>query len=385
MPTYRSPFLRAAFLLVGVCCEGSAFVSSHSLSPSARHVTDNPLSLIKGQNAMERQISNLDRNDTNNRGDRYGSINSTIPPAQIAALAVGVVPPLEAPAKVWKRAWTLHRRAMPILHFFDSTKPPDSSLALMCLWWKALSANDEQSPAFDNSLVYDLLPRATRVLVGKKLRRFYPRLHHANVELRTAYLDQQVTAIIDQMKTTPTKAIRLVTLGAGYDVRSMKFRERGLVDQAVELDLPNVVEAKRAIFSSKRLKHRRPSLTESMLPTFHSINLNDVDQVKEILMGILGSDDDANKLWHTIFLFEGVMIYLDEGVPRRLLETCSAVLKEAGKEGSLVFADRLDNIPGGDYEIGVKELALSGWKVVDWQPKPGLARHMGRAELIMEL
>jgi O-methyltransferase involved in polyketide biosynthesis len=267
----------------------------------------------------------------------------------------------------------------------------------MCLWWKALSANDEQSPAFDNSLVYDLLPRGTRVLVGKKLRRFYPRLHHANVELRTAYLDQQVTAIImGQTKTTtttittPTKAaIRLVTLGAGYDVRSMKFRERGLVDQAVELDLPNVVEAKRAIFTSKRLKHRRPSLTESMLPTFHSINLNDVDQVKEILTGILKSDDDDNddagKVWHTIFLFEGVMIYLDEGVPRRLLETCSEVLKEAGKEGSLVFADRLENIPGGDYDIGVKELAHCGWKVVDWQPKPGLARHMGRAELILEL
>lgn len=96
---------------------------------------------------------------------------------------------------------------------------------------------------YDDSLAYDLLPRGSRVLVGKRLRKFYPRLHHANVEIRTAYLDQSVTRIIDEIHATkePRARIRLISLGAGYDVRSIKFRERGLVVQAIELDLPEVI------------------------------------------------------------------------------------------------------------------------------------------------
>ena len=335
---------------------------------------------------MERQIYNSHRTNLSNwnasiiRGERYS--NSTIPSAQQVAYAVGVVPPLQVSAQVWKRAWNLHRQVMPLLYLFDTTSPPDSSLALMCLWWKALSANDQKSPVFDNSLVYDLLPRGTRIIVGNKMRRFYPRLHHANVELRTAYLDQQLTnTIYDIRQHTPTKRIRLVTLGAGYDVRSIKFKERSLVDQAIELDLPNVIAAKQELFTSARLKCRRPLLTKDMLPSFYPVNLNNIDQVKEILTTILSQDND-NDLWHTIFLFEGVMIYLDEGVPQSLLEACSAVLQTT-KEGSLLFADRLENIPGGDYQLGLQELAKTGWNLMDWQPKPGLARHMGRAELLL--
>lgn len=335
---------------------------------------------------MERQIHNNHRTNLNDynasiiRGER--DTNSTIPSAQQVAYAVGVVPPLQVSAQVWKRAWNLHRRVMPLLYQFDTTTPPDSSLALMCLWWKALSANDRKSPVFDNSLVYDLLPRGTRIIVGNKMRRFYPRLHHANVELRTAYLDQQLTKTVHEIRQrTPTKRIRLVTLGAGYDVRSIKFRERSLIDQAIELDLPNVIAAKQQLFHSTRFKRRRPLLTKDMLPSFYPVNLNHIDHVKEILTTIL-SQEDNNDLWYTIFLFEGVMIYLDEGIPQRLLEVCSAVLQTT-KEGSLLFADRLENIPGGDYQLGLQVLAKTGWNLIDWQPKPGLARHMGHAELLL--
>jgi len=375
----------SSLLLLGACNEGSSLMGSRSFSPSTVgrlvKVSANTNDFA-ASDSMEPREFKLERNDSAIRGESYASVNSTIPTGQQAAQAVGVVPPLEASAKVWKRAWNLHRRVMPLLHFFDKMKPPDSSLALMCLWWKALSANDCNSPAFDNSLVYDLLPSGTRLLVGKRLQRFYPRLHHANVEIRTVYLDQQVMNIIAEVKmATRTKKIRLVTLGGGYDVRSIKFRERGLVDQAVELDLPDVIDAKQKIFQSKRLKLRRPWLTSVMMPSFHSVNLNNVEEVREILNIIL-SDEKDSTMWHTIFLFEGVMIYLDEHVPRRLLEICSAVLKNS-KEGSLVFADRLDNIPGGDYAIGISELAETGWNIVDWQPKPGLARHMGRAKLVL--
>lgn len=334
------------------------------------------------QNAMEKSINKVDRSDdiTETRGSKYASVSSTIPTAQEAAKNVGVEAPLDVPSRTWKRAWKLHRAAMPLLHLGDKFKPPDSSLSLMCLWWKALAANDPNSPAFDNSLTYDMLPRGTRILVGKKLRRFYPRLHHTNVEIRTAFLDQSVTHIAAKARAD-NKKIQLITLGGGYDARSIKFRERGLVDQAIELDLPNVVNAKLNIFKSKRLKRRRPSLSQDMMPDFYPVDLNNLDEVKSILTTILASRPPDE--WHTIFLFEGVMIYLNKGIPHALLEICSNVLGSSNNnssDGSLVFADRLDRIPGGDSTIGRSVLADAGWNVVGWQPKPGLARHMGVAE-----
>ena len=77
------------------------------------------------------------------------------------------------------------------------------------------------------------------------------------------------------------------------------------------------------------------------------------------------------------------MIYLNEGVPHGLLNVCRNVLRKTkSSRGSLVFADRLERIPGGDYDIAQPVLAEAGWRIVDWQPKPGLARHMGVAEPI---
>jgi O-methyltransferase involved in polyketide biosynthesis len=324
-------------------------------------------------NSMEKKINKLDRLET--RGSIYSTTNSTIPTAHMAATNLGVLPPLEAPARAWKRAWMIHRAVMPLLHWGDRCKPPDSSLSLMCLWWKALAATDPKSPAFDNSLTYDLLPTMTRILVGKKLRRFYPRLHHANVEIRTTFLDLTVTQIATKARAE-NKKVQLITLGGGYDARSIKFRERGLIDQAVELDLPTVVDAKTKIFNSQRLKRRRPSLSQDFLPDLYPVDLNNLEDVKTILTHIVASRSSED--WHTIFLFEGVMIYLNEGVPQGLLEVCRMVLNQGS--GSLVFADRLERIPGGDYDIARSVLLEAGWRIVTWQPKPGLARHMGCAE-----
>ena len=333
--------LAVALFVIGSSFVGGAFVTS-SRRIQQRRIT------ILGSSSTENRIQN------GIRGENYGSANnSTIPTAQECAEAVGVKPPLEVSSKTWKRAWNIQMKALPILHLFDPYKPPDSKLSLSCLWWKALSANDENSPCFDDSLAYDLLPRGFRVLVGRKLRRFYPRLHHANVEIRTAYLDQSVTSIIERVRAVrPETCFRLVTFGGGYDVRSIKFRERGLIDEAVELDLPQVVEAKTRILESRRFQKRRPNLTSDKFPKFYSVNLNAIDNVSSLLVQILQSSHNNELSWHTIFLFEGVMIYLDEGVPEALLKVCSEALQTTGESGSLVFADRLENIPGGDAVIG---------------------------------
>ena len=324
------------------------------------------------------------------RGDRYGpENNSTIPPSAEVAASVGVRPTAKGASKgMWKRAWRVHATALPLLHALDSCRPRDSCLSLRCLWLKALSGNDRSSPAFDGGLSYDLLPGGTRLLVGRALRRAYPRLHHANIEIRTAYLDGVVSDAASRAREGGNR-VRLVSLGAGYDPRSVKLKSRGVVDDAIELDLPGVIEVKRRQLD-RLLRRRSEDLSREDLPELFPVDLNRVGDVKRILEDVLtrnNSDGDENLggRWHTIFVFEGVLIYLDDGVPSDLLGACSAALR-GGKMsvGSLCFADRLENVPGGDQIAGREELGGNGWELRDWRPKPGLARHMGSAALSVQ-
>ena len=75
------------------------------------------------------------------------------------------------------------------------------------------------------------------------------------------------------------------------------------------------------------------------------------------------------------------MIYLNDGVPSSLINITSSMLRENNLDCSLCFADRLENVPGGEFDLGVKELESNGWKMKDWSPIPELARHMGSASL----
>ena len=113
------------------------------------------------------------------------------------------------------------------------------------------------------------------------------------------------------------------------------------------------------------------------------MDLNDLEGVRTILPKLVANDDSqSGSSWYTIFVFEGVMIYLKEGVPRQLLNITSHVLKSTRSQGSLCFADRLEHIPEGNKEIAESELLQNGWVLQEWNPKPGLARHMGSAVLL---
>ena len=316
------------------------------------------------------------------RGDSYGTQqNSTILSAKDAALAVGVEPPdSKASVRKWKWAYMFQKYMTPLLHLFDRQKPPNSSLNVYCMWWKALSGNDIRSPVFDHGLSYDLLPRGSRRVI-KWFNKQFPRLHHANVEIRTAYLDQSIAQCVMEGKAkNPNVQIRLIALGAGYDVRSIKLKERGVINEAIELDLPTVVDAKQRLLSSKRFQRRRPQAENFLPKEYYRVDLNNVTHVQTVLNEIL--TQKPYEKWHSIFVFEAVMIYLNDGIPHSLLETCRQSLVRNGASGSLVFADRLENVPGGNYTCAVHELRSTGWNLVEWLPKPGLARHMGRAKVI---
>jgi hypothetical protein len=324
--------------------------------------------------------------------------NSTILSADQAAAAVGVQPLAKVPPLVWKYAIRLHAALIPLLHWRDPYRPPDSQKSLLCLWWKALIALDLSSTTTswrsspipnDNQhqLAYQLLPRSSRWIL-KVAHRLFPRLHHANVEIRTVFLNRAIGRIVeeqrqqqDQQKNGGNKRhkMRLIYLGAGYDVRSIYLQQHGLVDKAVELDLPHVLDAKQKLFTSPRF---RDYCTPQQLPTFVPVDLNDLDQVRQILHDILAHDDAGD--WYNIILFEGVMIYLQPGIPHGLLQVCSDALRNTngGLQGMLCFADRLENIPSGDEELARLEMEATGWELVEWLPKPGLARHMGVARLL---
>jgi Leucine carboxyl methyltransferase len=300
------------------------------------------------------------------RGQSYGgNHNTTIPTAAQVAASLGVRPPADVSPQVWQRAYRTLQYAIPLLHavtLFDPVQPRcdttttqlfDSSLNVYCMYWKALSGNDRTSPVYDEGLASTLLPTAVSRWVVQ-YPHYYPRLHHANVELRTAYLDQSVeyfAAANRQTKNmTPLSSfhrhrkIRLVSFGAGYDVRSIKLKLRHIIDQAVELDLPQVIDSKRRLFTSHRFRHKVQALgggsnidneTTSIQPHMIPVDLNDLERVRMALEEVFrqqdGDDDEqqhASSSYHTIFLFEAVMIYLNEGIPRALLQLCRSMLEK---------------------------------------------------------
>ena len=372
--------MRVLALFCLLICSASAFVALHAHSASSSTGSD---PTRPGQ-----VVRQLKRPDEIRGSSRYGSENnSTILSPAEAAAAVGVRPANPKATKgTWKRAWRFHKRMLPLLHVFDRNKPPDSSLSLAVLWWKALSGNDQSSPAYDDGLAYDLLPRGTRAVVSKRLRRFYPRLHHANVEIRTAYLDRAIANVVEEVRQVDASTrIRLIMLGCGYDIRSLKLKKSGLIDEAVEFDLPKVVEAKQKLFRNRLLRRRRrKGMTDHDLPDMTQVDLNRLDDVRSKLDEIVTRGVSAAdwRQYHNIMVFEGVMIYLDDGVPSSLLGICSDVLNKHDLGGSLCFADRLENIPEGNLEDAIVELNKNGWDLVEWLPKPGLARHQGSARLL---
>lgn len=329
--------------------------------------------------------------------NRYGiANNSTIPtPTEVAAI-VGVKPATNAPKEVWKIVWRLHGMLIPLLHLGDKAKPKDSKYSLTVLHCKAIASMDKTSKVFDNRWTYDTLPSISRWILRLLPTWLFPRLHHANIEARTAYLNGIIQAEVErviQEDTTKSTAIRLISIGSGYDVRCSRLLSEysGFIDAAYELDLDHVVQSKQLILDRlltrrQRRKNKYKSLRQ---PTLVPMDLNDVAACEQTLEEVCASETNKPNT-HTIFISEGVMIYLNKGVPSKLLRIMNQAATKESKDSSKIntasfcFADRLENIPGGDIKAAKQELNHNGWDLVDWCPKPGLARHMGLARLLRE-
>jgi hypothetical protein len=309
------------------------------------------------------------------------ALNANSAKTRQAALSVGVKPPWRAPRFLKRLAWRLEKRLLQVISWFDPCSPPDSKLSLRLLWWKAVAANDASSPVFENNgVTLDMLPGGFRILLREPLRSLiYPRWTHVIIEIRTAYLDQVIGRIRNEtIDSSEFRKLKLISMGGGYDARSVKLQLSGVIDDAVELDLSPVIKAKEKILA--RLCKRRPD-ENIPLPTLYEIDLTQVDEVETTLVSILKNNTDSQE-WYNVFLFEGVLMYLPEGVPCRLLQACRRALDDTHERGSIVFSDELENIPNDDIETARQELAKYGWNVVRWQPKGGRTRHMGCLDML---
>lgn len=300
--------------------------------------------------------------------------------------------------------WSWRRRhfVLKVLHWKDPWTPVDSCINLECLWWKALSTINPQSPCYE-PFTYDVLPRPGRTML-KATRRLHPRWIHALLEIRMAYLNRAIAQEIQYCATASSndyEGVRLITLGAGYDTRSIRMlnaaetRIHSTADDAKptslpvtecwEFDLPSSMEAKQQLIENRllpRQRRRRIQMGHSdddlKLPTLVGLDLNDTDAFKKKLYKILG--DDNGKHLYTVFVVEGVLMYLEPDKAKAILECCAQATTESS---SLCFADRLfENfeVTPEPIQSGLKEL---GWELTEWAPAPNAnAKHMGIARSI---
>jgi hypothetical protein len=435
--------LNVALLLLAVlagclwCVAASA--ASSNIFTTAKTIDQSGASSF-GQEQPHQQLSVPERpqaqHDSSSENNASENVMDSATLGYRAALKVGVQPATVGPRWMKRLAWKLEKVLINVMTVMSRPNLPDSKLSLRVLWWKALAANNVTSPVHDQFLTYDMLPAGFRLWIHPWLVGWYPRWVHVTIETRTAYLDQAVVKIIASVRSKENNnnvKIRLITMGGGYDVRSLKFRQRGLIDQAIEVDLDQVIQAKSRILTSYQFRRRRPSFAannSTLLPTFFPVDLNQLDQVRKVLLEILTlptaitttttttaaaagatSDDRSNDVaqapeakesWHTIFLWEGVLMYLNDGVPHQLLQLCRQVLdtvngntnsrigqppstattKTTLQTGSLCFADDLGIGDTDDLERAQDIFHRLGWNIVDWLPKGSRTRHMGIAEML---
>lgn len=146
----------------------------------------------------------------------------------------------------------------------------------------------------------------------------------ASLEARTIFFDGQVVSAIE------TGLRQIVILGAGYDDRALRFRTPGV--RFFEVDHPNTQQDKRA---------RLAKLPEAGLagPVLVPADFR-VDALPDVLAA---AGHDAAEA--TLFLCEGLLVYLDEQATIGLLD---GALAAAGPDSSLaaslsIHADGLDS------------------------------------------
>jgi hypothetical protein len=244
-----------------------------------------------------------------------------------------ILPPWNAPRFIWLLALKLQNIFLPMLHLFDKCATNDICFNLSVLWWKAISGNIKHSSTDDGGIAYDLLPSITRLLVSYPFCLLYPKLHHQNIALRTLYLDKLITS---ELENKSSSKAYVITLGAGFDARSVRFAPIYENTKWIEFDLSSVISQKSCMY--QRFIKRRPHY-EKYLPILHPIDLNNLTDVQEVLSKTL-HDLSIRKEDKIIFLTEATLFYINQTCVPMVLQSCLSISKNFTKNIKYIFVDR---------------------------------------------
>ena len=280
-------------------------------------------------------------------------------------------------SRIKRFTWKLHGWLIPLLHGFSA--PNEVCVNLRVLWNKALSAIDPSSPVYEHPhfFTFRLLPKYSRWIIRTLPRWMFPRWYHANIELRTAFLNRAIDKVLSDIhhhaKPNDTK-IRLILLGGGYDTKAIHLLALQKVQQVWEFDLKEVVDFKRKLLSDRKLLVDSLSTALQLIP----IDLNQPEDFRRVMLDMTTRNDDNSDPWYTIVVAEAIFLYLRPDIPERLLQVCSDIF---GAENiCLCFADRFIEIKSNtDKEVAKKWFSTIGWRLDDWLSKDGATRHMGIA------
>lgn len=326
-----------------------------------------------------------------------------------AARELRIQAPWNAPRWLWSSAWRIQTWAIKnVLHRWDDLIKADTFLNLSVIWWKAISGN-RLGRTNDGGAAYDILPPWTRLIVSWPLCHLYPNLHHQNVALRSLFLDESLSEVLRQCE--PDCRLLAVTLGAGFDTRSLRFlnrvrrpslqqnEEKGaeapIEVEMYEVDLPAVVAEKAAVLQGRYLK-RNPS---HAVPALFGADLNDADAVQRSLDAIFAESARrhpyaGNQRIQVVYLLEATLMYMNDERVLPGLQMCVSRAKAfSALPVKLLFSDRipgvLDALGGETADSDVRERALvadylskAGLRLETWRPKPGRARHQGTAQAV---
>ncbi|QSQ14852.1 SAM-dependent methyltransferase [Myxococcus landrumensis] len=196
--------------------------------------------------------------------------------------------------------------------------------ALGVAMWRALGAREEDSRVRNpDFMAEDFLDPVSRLLLSVAPVRAWFKSHFGRklpgaygfATARTLHLDSLFQTALDD------GAQQVVLLGAGYDSRAYRFRERLEGVRVFEVDLP----------STQRRKKERLSALLGAVPDWVTYVPSDFDAHR--LEDVLPASGFDSRL-RTFFLWEGVSMYLTEQGVRR---TLGFVVRNTPRGSSIAF------------------------------------------------
>lgn len=212
----------------------------------------------------------------------------------------------------------------------------DSEKNLRVLWVRALLASLGR---IEDDVAYELLPQASRWLVGKTVAPLWPEAVTEKLSWivqRTEFIDKTLDGFL--ARTAGTGA-QVVLIGAGYDTRALRYRNADAT--FYEVDLPSVLPVKETM-AGKYLGGlpAGPGAT-SVGAAGRALGV-DLNRATMAPPGVVAQLEDLglDRSRPTLFVCEAVLFYVSPPAKQALLTDVSALLAEQ-PASQLVLADNL--------------------------------------------